>query len=47
MEIPLKKRSLKTDKNIRSVYLQNQRAIVSCDIVAEFRVALKLTLEVK
>lgn len=37
----------KTIKNIRSVYVQDQSAVVNDDKVTEFRVALKLTFEVK
>ena len=37
----------KTIKNIRSVYVQEQSAIVNGDNVTEFRVNLKLTFEVK
>ena len=41
------KEASKTVKNIRSVYVQDQSAIVSGDDVTEFRVNLKLTFEVK
>ena len=34
-------------KNIRSVYLQEQSAIVNGDDVTEFRVNVKITFEVK
>jgi len=37
----------KTVKNIRSVYIQDQSAIVKDGEVTEFRVNLKLTFEVK
>ena len=37
----------KSVKNIRSVYVQDQSAIVKDDNVTEFRVNLKLTFEVK
>jgi len=37
----------KTLKNIRSVYVQDQSAIVKDGDVTEFRVNLKLTFEVK
>lgn len=36
----------KTVKNIRSVYVQEQSAIVKNDQVTEFRVNLKITFEV-
>jgi flavin-binding protein dodecin len=36
----------KTVKNIRSVYVQEQSAIVKNDEVTEFRVNLKITFEV-
>ncbi|MEO1033037.1 dodecin family protein [Winogradskyella sp.] len=41
------KEASKTLKNIRSVYVQEQSAIVNDDAVTEFRVNLKLTFEVK
>ena len=41
------KEAAKTVKNIRSVYVQDQSAIVNGDDVTEFRVNLKLTFEVK
>ena len=41
------KEASKTVKNIRSVYVQEQSAIVNGDNVTEFRVNLKLTFEVK
>ncbi|WP_040250005.1 dodecin family protein [Psychroserpens mesophilus] len=41
------KEASKTVKNIRSVYVQEQSAIVNGDDVTEFRVNLKLTFEVK
>lgn len=37
----------KTVKNIRSVYVQDQSAVVEGGEVKEFRVNLKLTFEVK
>ena len=37
----------KSVKNIRSVYIQDQSAIVKDGEVAEFRVNVKLTFEVK
>ncbi|MBT8272555.1 MAG: dodecin family protein [Bacteroidia bacterium] len=37
----------KTVKNIRSVYVQDQSAVVNDGEVKEFRVNLKLTFEVK
>lgn len=37
----------KTVKNIRSVYVQDQSAIVKDGDITEFRVNLKLTFEVK
>jgi hypothetical protein len=40
------KHASKTVKNIRSVYVQDQSAIVSGDDVTEFRVNLKITFEV-
>ena len=41
------KEASKTVKNIRSVYVQDQSAIVNGDDVTEFIVNLKLTFEVK
>ncbi|GGG33832.1 dodecin family protein [Bizionia arctica] len=41
------KEASKTVKNIKSVYVQEQSAIVNGDNVTEFRVNLKLTFEVK
>ena len=41
------KEASKTVKNIRSVYVQDQSAIVNGDDVTEFRVNLKLTFEVQ
>lgn len=41
------KEAAKTIKNIRSVYVQDQSAIVNNNEVTEFRVNLKLTFEVK
>lgn len=40
------KHASKTVKNIRSVYVQEQSAIVKNDDVTEFRVNLKITFEV-
>ncbi len=37
----------KSVKNIRSVYVQEQSAIVKDDEVTEFRVNVKITFEVK
>ena len=37
----------KTVKNIKSVYIQDQSAVVKGGEVTEFRVNLKLTFEVK
>lgn len=37
----------KTLKHIRSVYVQEQSAVVKEDQVTEFRVNLKLTFEIK
>ncbi|MEX0272759.1 MAG: dodecin family protein [Flavobacteriaceae bacterium] len=37
----------KSVKNIRSVYIQDQSAIVKDDKVTEFRVNVKITFEVK
>ncbi|WP_299127363.1 dodecin family protein [uncultured Winogradskyella sp.] len=41
------KEASKTVKNLRSVYVQDQSAIVKDGQVTEFRVNLKLTFEVK
>ena len=41
------KEASKTVKNIKSVYVQDQSAIVNGDSVTEFRVNLKLNFEVK
>ena len=41
------KQASKSVKNIRSVYVQEQSAIVNGDAVVEYRVNLKLTFEVK
>ncbi len=41
------KQASKSVKNIRSVYVQDQSAIVNDDEVTEFRVNVKLTFEVK
>ena len=41
------KHASKSVKNIRSVYVQEQSAIVKGDDVSEFRVNLKVTFEVK
>ena len=41
------KEASKTVKNIRSVYVQDQSAIVKGDEVTEYRVNLKITFEVK
>lgn len=41
------KHASKTVKNIRSVYVKDQSAIVKGDDVTEFRVNLKVTFEVK
>nr|WP_321230664.1 dodecin family protein [uncultured Psychroserpens sp.] len=41
------KQASKSVKNIKSVYVQEQSAIVKDDNVTEFRVNLKLTFEVK
>ncbi len=40
------KHASKSVKNIKSVYVQDQSAIVKDDEVTEFRVNLKLTFEV-
>lgn len=39
------KKASKSVKNIRSVYVQDQSAVVKGDKVAEYRVALKLSFE--
>lgn len=41
------KQASKSVKNIKSVYVQEQSAIVKDENVTEFRVNLKLTFEVK
>lgn len=41
------KQASKTIKNIKSVYVKEQSAIVKDDTVTEYRVNLKLTFEVK
>lgn len=41
------KEASKTIKNIRSVYVKEQSAIVNDNDVTEFRVNVKLTFEVK
>lgn len=41
------KQASKSVKNIKSVYVQEQSAIVNGDAVVEYRVNLKLTFEVK
>ncbi|HLV38775.1 dodecin family protein [Xanthomarina sp.] len=41
------KEASKTVKNIKSVYIKEQSAVVSGDNVTEFRVNVKLTFEVK
>ncbi len=41
------KQAAKSVKNIKSVYVQDQSAIVKDDEVIEFRANLKLTFEVK
>ena len=41
------KEASKTVKNIKSVYVQDQSAVVENGEVKEFRVNLKLTFEVK
>ncbi|WP_298418941.1 dodecin family protein [Kordia sp.] len=41
------KQASKSVKNIRSVYVQDQSAIVQDGAVVEYRVNLKLTFEVK
>ena len=41
------KHASKSVKNIKSVFVQSQSAVVNDDEVAEFRVNLKITFEVK
>ena len=41
------KQASKSIKNIKSVFVQSQSAVVNDDNVTEFRVNLKLTFEVK
>lgn len=41
------KQAGKSIKNIKSVYLQEQSAVVDGDDVTEFRVNVKITFEVK
>ncbi|MFD2542516.1 dodecin family protein [Lacinutrix gracilariae] len=41
------KHASKSVKNIKSVFVQSQSAVVKDDEVTEFRVNLKLTFEVK
>ena len=41
------KQASKTVKNIRSVYVAEQSAVVSGDNVTEYRVNLRLTFEIK
>ena len=41
------KQASKTVKNIKSVYIQDQSAMVNGDDITEFRVNVKLTFEVK
>ena len=41
------KEASKTIKNIRSVYVNEQSAVVTGDTVSEFRVNVKITFEVK
>ena len=41
------KQASKSVKNIKSVFVQSQSAVVKDDDVTEFRVNLKLTFEVK
>jgi len=41
------KQASKSVKNIKSVFVQSQSAVVNDDAVTEFRVNLKLTFEVK
>jgi len=41
------KQASKSVKNIKSVFVQSQSAVVNGDNVTEFRVNLKITFEVK
>lgn len=41
------KQASKSVKNIKSVFVQSQSAVVNGDEVTEFRVNLKITFEVK
>ncbi|MGB0891884.1 MAG: dodecin family protein [Flavobacteriaceae bacterium] len=41
------KQASKSVKNIKSVFVQSQSAVVNNDEVTEFRVNLKITFEVK
>ena len=41
------KQASKSVKNIKSVFVQSQSAVVNGDDVTEFRVNLKITFEVK
>jgi len=41
------KQAAKSVKNIRSVYVQDQSAIVNGDNVTEFRVNIKITFEIE
>lgn len=41
------KHAAKSLKNIRSVYVQDQNAVVDGDDITEFRVNVKITFEVK
>ncbi len=41
------KHAAKSLKNIRSVYVQEQSAVVKDDEITEFRVNVKITFEVK
>ncbi len=41
------KKASKTIKNIRSVYVKEQSAVVNNGEIVEFRVTLKVTFEVK
>jgi len=41
------KQASKSVKNIKSVFVQSQSAVVTGDEVTEFRVNLKITFEVK
>lgn len=41
------KQASKSVKNIKSVFVQSQSAVVNDEAVTEFRVNLKLTFEVK